>query len=178
MRDVLAAWPKIDLHRHLEGSLRLSTLAEIAQEHGVDLPSWDLEELRPYVQVIDDTPDFQRFLSKFRLLRRFYSTREAVMRVAYEAVADAASDNIKYLELRFNPVALAKVQGFSYEEVAEWVLSATKSAQQDYDIHVSLLPESRKAVRLTTPTELRGMMMAAMTGLTAPAKQNPTAIRL
>ena len=141
MRDVLAAWPKIDLHRHLEGSLRLSTLAEIAQEHGVDLPSWDLEELRPYVQVVDDTPDFQRFLSKFRLLRRFYSTREAVMRVAYEAVADAATDNIKDLELRFNPVALAKVQGFSYEEVAEWVLSATKSAQQDHDIQARLIAQ-------------------------------------
>ena len=97
MRDVLAAWPKIDLHRHLEGSLRLSTLAEIAQEHGVDLPSWDLEKLRPYVQVVDDAPGFHSFLSKFRLLRRFYSTREAVMRIAYEAAADAAADNVRYL---------------------------------------------------------------------------------
>lgn len=148
MRDVLAAWPKIDLHRHLEGSLRLSTLAEIAQEHGVDLPSWDLEELRPYVQVVDDTPDFQRFLSKFRLLRRFYSTREAVMRVAYEAVVDAATDNIKYLELRFNPVALAKVQGFSYEEVAEWVTSATKSAQHDHDIQVRLIAQIGRDERI------------------------------
>lgn len=141
MRDVLAAWPKIDLHRHLEGSLRLATLAEIAQEHGVDLPSWGLEELRPYVQIIDDSPDFQGFLSKFRLLRRFYSTREAVMRIAYEAVADAAADNVKYLELRFNPVALAKVQGFSYEEVAEWVILATKSAQHDHDIQARLIAQ-------------------------------------
>lgn len=141
MRTVVAAWPKIDLHRHLEGSLRLSTLAEIAQEHGVDLPSWDLEELRPYVQVVDDSPDFHAFLSKFRLLRRFYSTREAVMRVAYEAIADAAADNVKYLELRFNPVALAKVQGFSFEEVAEWVILATDNAQQDFDIQVRLIAQ-------------------------------------
>lgn len=141
MRAVLAAWPKIDLHRHLEGSLRLSTLAEIAKEHGVDLPSWDLEELRPYVQIIDDAPDFQSFLSKFKLLRRFYSTREAVIRVAYEAVADAAADNVKYLELRFNPVALAKVQGFSYEEVADWVLTATENAQHDLDIQVRLIAQ-------------------------------------
>jgi len=141
MRDVLATWPKIDLHRHLEGSLRLSTLAEIAREHGVDLPSWDLEELRPYVQVVDDAPGFQSFLSKFKLLRRFYSTREAVMRIAYEAVADAAADNIRYLELRFNPVALAKFQGFSYDEVAEWVIAATKSAQVDHDIQVRLIAQ-------------------------------------
>lgn len=141
-RTVLASWPKIDLHRHLEGSLRLSTLAEIAREHGVDLPSWDLEALRPYVQIIDDdTRDFQSFLSKFKLLRRFYSTREAVMRVAYEAVADAAADNVKYLELRFNPVALAKVQGFSYDEVAEWVISAVDDAQNDHDIQVRLIAQ-------------------------------------
>jgi adenosine deaminase len=141
MRDILAAWPKIDLHRHLEGSLRLSTLAEIAQEHGVDLPSWDLEKLRPYVQVVDDAPGFHSFLSKFRLLRRFYSTREAVMRIAYEAAADAAADNVRYLELRFNPVALAKFQGFSYEEVAEWVILATSNAQSDHDIQVRLIAQ-------------------------------------
>ncbi|HOC21589.1 MAG TPA: hypothetical protein PKL16_08825, partial [Anaerolineae bacterium] len=58
--------PKIDLHRHLEGSLRLQTLAEIAMEHGIDLPSYDVEQLRPYVQVTDDYPDFHRFLEKFK----------------------------------------------------------------------------------------------------------------
>jgi adenosine deaminase len=148
IRDVVAAWPKIDLHRHLEGSLRLSTLAEIAKEHGVDLPRWNLEAIRPYVQVVDEDPDFQGFLSKFKLLRRFYSTREAVMRIAYEAVADAATDNIKYLELRFNPVALAKVQGFGYEEVAEWVVSATNDAQQDYDIQTRLIAQIGRDERI------------------------------
>lgn len=154
MRTVLAAWPKIDLHRHLEGSLRLSTLAEIAEEHGVDLPSWDLEELRPYVQVVDDSPNFQSFLSKFRLLRRFYSTREAVIRIAYEAVADAAVDNVKYLELRFNPVALARMQGFSYEEVADWIISATNRAQHDHDIQVRLIAQIGRDESLTVARQV------------------------
>ncbi len=131
--------PKIDLHRHLEGSLRLSTLSEIAYQHGVDLPTWKPEELRPYVQVVDDTPDFLGFLAKFKLLRRFYSSREAVMRVAYEAVADAAADNIYYLELRFNPVALALNQGFSFEDVTDWVIEATHQAQTDHTIQVRLI---------------------------------------
>ena len=139
LRTTLFNLPKIDLHRHLEGSLRLSTLADIAVDHGVDLPSWDIEELRPYVQVVDDTPDFLGFLAKFKLLRRFYSSREAVMRVAYEAVADAAEDNIYYLELRFNPVALSLNQGFSFEEVVDWVILATNQAQAEYAIQTRLI---------------------------------------
>ena len=139
LRQVLHGLPKADLHRHLEGSLRLSTLTEIAREHGVDLPSYDIEDLRPYVQITNDPADFHRFLEKFRLLRRFYKTPEAVARVAYEAVADAAEDNVKYLELRFNPAALARTQGFSFEEVADWVIESVHRAQRDYAIGVRLI---------------------------------------
>jgi adenosine deaminase len=141
LRPALAALPKIDLHRHLEGSLRLSTLADIAHQHGVDLPSWGLEELRPYVQMVGEPPDFQTFLSKFKLLRRFYSTREAVVRLGYEAAADAAADNVKYLELRFNPVAFSRMQGFSYLDVADWVASGVEAAQRDHDIQVRLIAQ-------------------------------------
>src|SRR3972149_3012277 len=129
LRQRLHNLPKVDLHRHLEGSLRLETLAEIAREHGIDLPGYDIERLRPYVQITNDPPDFQRFLEKFQLLRRFYTTREAVQRVAYEAVADAALDNVRYLELRFNPAALAHAQGFSFEEVPAWDIQAVDHAQ-------------------------------------------------
>jgi len=140
LRSLLFNMPKIELHRHLEGSLRLSTLSEIAYQHGIDLPTMDPEELRPYVQVVEeDVPDFLGFLAKFKLLRRFYSSREAVMRVAYEAVVDAAADNICYLELRFNPVALALSQGFSFEDVTDWVIQSTKQAQIDHKIHVRLI---------------------------------------
>ncbi len=138
-RTLLYNIPKIDLHRHLEGSLRLSTLADIAHQHGIDLPSMSLEELRPYVQVVDDAPDFHNFLAKFKLLRRFYSSRETVERITYEAVADAAADNVRYLELRISPVALALNQGFSFEDVIDWVILATNKAQKDYDIQVRLI---------------------------------------
>jgi adenosine deaminase len=140
LQPIVEAMPKIDLHRHLEGSLRLATLQAIALEHGVDLPSYDLEHLRPYVQVTDDyQPDFIRFIEKFKLLRHFYTTREAIERIAYEAVADAAADNIKYLELRFNPVALTRVQGFRFSDVMDWVWSGASRAQAEHDIIARLI---------------------------------------
>ncbi len=136
---MLHALPKVDLHRHLEGSLRLETLAEVAVEHGIDLPSYNIEQLRPYVQFTDEEPGFHRFLEKFKLLRRFYTTREAVKRVAYEAVIDAANDNVKYLELRFSPSALAHAQGFPLHEVTEWVIEAVDQAQAETGTLVRLL---------------------------------------
>ncbi|MGD1995869.1 MAG: adenosine deaminase [Anaerolineae bacterium] len=139
LRSPLQILPKVDLHRHLEGSLRLQTLSEIAMEHGIDLPAHSIEELRPYVQITDESPDFHGFLAKFRLLRRFYRSREAVERVAYEAVADAAADNIRYLELRFNPVALSRAQEFALKDVVEWVDGAIGRAQADHDITARLI---------------------------------------
>ena len=139
LRQLLNALPKIDLHRHLEGSLRLGTVVELAWEHGVDLPSYDIEQLRPLVQVTYDPPDFDRYLAKFCVLRRIYSAREVIERVAYEAVADAAADNVRYLELRFSPSAQAAAQGFTFADTTDWVISGVQRAQQDFDIIVRLI---------------------------------------
>ena len=95
----LKEMPKIDLHRHLEGSLRLETLFSIADEYKLALPRGTLEELRPFVQITDDRPDHEVFLSKFGVLRHFYRSPEIIQRVVYEAIADAATDNVHYLEL-------------------------------------------------------------------------------
>ena len=154
LRAELRALPKIDLHRHLEGSLRLQTLAEIAQEHGIDLPGYAIEDLRPFATVTDEEPDFQRFLEKFKFLRHFYTSREAVERMTYEAVADAAADNVKYLELRFNPVALARVQGFSLEAVTSWVCDAIEKAQGDRDIRANLIVQIGRDETLETAFKL------------------------
>ena len=132
--------PKIDLHRHLEGSLRLSTMAEIAQEFRLDLPGYQVEDFRPLVQIMPgDRATATVFLSKFKTLRHFYRSQEVIDRIAYEVVADAASENITYLELRFTPIALAREGRFSLSEVTDWVISAVKRAQHDYPITVRLL---------------------------------------
>lgn len=142
-QDGLRPWsyqlPKIDLHRHLEGSLRLATLTELAQAYAIPLPSYDVEGLRPYVQMVEDVPDFRRFIDKFELLRLFYTSREAIQRVTREAIADAAADNVVYLELRFNPLALAKIQGFAFSDVVAWVLEATAEAERETGLRTCLI---------------------------------------
>ena len=131
-RAALARLPKIDLHRHLEGALRLTTLYEIATQIDLGLPTESLEALRPYVQVSGEAADYRNFLDKFNYLRRFYQSPEWIQRLAYEVMEDAARDNVRYLELRFTPPALARARGFRLEEVTDWVLGATQQARRNY----------------------------------------------
>lgn len=160
LHNQLQALPKVDLHRHLEGSLRLQTLAEIALEHGIDLPSYDIDDLRPFATVKNEPPDFQRFLQKFRFLRKFYPTQAAVQRIAYEAVVDAAQDNVKYLELRFNPIALSRAQGFPLNQVAKWVCETVAQAERDQDIHVNLILQIGRDEDLDTAEQIAEVALA------------------
>jgi adenosine deaminase len=147
----LATLPKIELHRHLEGSLRLGTMAEIARLYQMALPDYEIDGFRHLVQMMpDDEPSADRFISKFEPLRKFYRSPEIIDRVTYEAVADAAADHVVYLELRFTPIALAREKGFPLHEVADWVIAAVRRAERDFGIDVSLIimPNRHESVEL------------------------------
>ncbi len=152
--------PKIDLHRHLEGSLRLVTLTELARAYAIPLPSYDVEGLRPHVQMVEEAPDFHRFIDKFELLRRFYTSREAIQRITREAIIDAAQDGIIYLELRFNPLALARVQGFSFSDVVAWVLEATAEAEQETGLRTCLILQIPRQEPLAVANEIVDVAIA------------------
>jgi adenosine deaminase len=130
--------PKIELHRHLEGSLRVRTMMEVVRAHNLDVK--DTGYLRPLVQVEQDDPyTFENFLAKFGTLRLFYKSPEIIQRITREAVEDAAADNVRYLELRFTPVALSRAEGFSIARVTDWVIESTREAESDFDIKVGLI---------------------------------------
>jgi adenosine deaminase len=131
--------PKIELHRHLEGSLRLATIQDLAKRESLDLPS-SMDQLRPLVQIGPDDPKTpQAFLSKFETLRRVFRTPEIIRRVVTEAIVDAAAENIIYLELHFTPAALAQERGFDLEDIFEWVTEAAQKAAAQEQIQIGLI---------------------------------------
>jgi adenosine deaminase len=133
------ALPKVELHRHLEGSLRLDTMVDIAQKHGIEIPE-DVLRLSTMVQVQEeDKFTFQNFLSKFNTLRLFYRSPDVIHRITREAIEDAAKDNIRYLELRFTPVALSRAERFPLHDVIDWVISSTKEASEKSGVIVRLI---------------------------------------
>jgi len=134
-----ASLPKVELHRHLEGSLRLETMVDVARAHGVTIPE-NIVDLSSLVQVQDEEPyTFANFLEKFKTLRLFYRSPEVIGRVTREAVEDAARDNVRYIELRFTPVALSRAERFPLGKVVEWVCESAAQAAKDFNIQVRLI---------------------------------------
>lgn len=126
-RFVLASLTKVELHRHLEGSLRVATLCELAHRYDLDVPR-GFEELRRHVEMSRDGAGSRTFLSIFSLLRRFYLSPDVIRRLTREAIEDACNDNIRYLELRFTPVALSSTRRYPLKDVTEWVLEERRHA--------------------------------------------------
>jgi len=136
----MQAMPKIELHRHLEGSIRLSTMVEVAKEYGIEMPEYDIEMLRPFVQMMPTEPhNSQHFLAKFMTIRQFFLSDTIIRRMTREVVADAAADNIKYLELRFTPRALANIIDCPFEDVIHWVAAEAALAVDQYGTQVRLI---------------------------------------
>lgn len=137
--NTFRALPKVELHRHLEGSLRLDTMLDIATQHGITIPA-DVLRLSTLVQIQEeDKFTFQNFLAKFNTLRLFYRSPEVIHRITREAVEDAAKDNVRYMELRFTPVALSRAERFPLHDVIDWVISSAKEASEKHGVIVRLI---------------------------------------
>lgn len=140
LASTLHALPKIELHRHLEGSWRLETLSAIAREYCLPIPAYDLEAMRPNVQIMpDEARNPTQFLSKFRFLRQFFRSQTIIQRVTHEAIQDAAADNIRSLELRFTPQAVNNLMHCEYGDVVGWVCDAAQLASVQNAIQVRLI---------------------------------------
>ncbi len=142
-------FPKIDLHRHLEGSLRMSSLEEIAASPEYEAPAEEIHRLRSLLELTDSKRNPEAFLAKFPIIRRFFVSPEVIERLAYEAVADAAGDGLVYLELRFNPTALAEARGLTLEHAADCVIAGVRRAEAEFDIQVRLIVTVNRAEAMT-----------------------------
>ena len=114
-------------------------MLDIARQHGMTIPA-DVLRLSTLVQVQEeDKFTFQNFLSKFNTLRMFYRSPDVIHRITREAIEDAAKDNVRYMELRFTPVALSRAERFPLHDVINWVVASAREAAQKNNMAVRLI---------------------------------------
>ena len=131
-RDLISRLPKAELHVHLDGSLRPSTLIDLARAAGTALPSSDPEVIRKFM-LVDHAHDLEEFLRKFDTTIAVLQTPEAIERVAWEMCEDAARDHLRYLEVRYCP-RLSTKGGLSLDEAIDAELRGLERGERDFGV--------------------------------------------
>lgn len=136
--DIWVKLPKVNLHHHLEGAIRLETFLEIASTHMLPIPVRTLEDAADYLQVSDEDKSLADFLVKVDRSLEVSKFPGVLERMAYEAVEDAYRHNVRYLEIRFGPW-LHVTPERSLRNVIEETLSGINQACSRYPITARLI---------------------------------------
>jgi len=129
----------VELHRHLDGSVRLQTILDLAREHNLALPADTVAGLRPYVQVTEPLVGVMAFITKFEWMQWVMVDMDAVRRIARENVEDAAGEGIDYVELRFSPLFMAEKHGLDPAAVVRAVCEGAAQGEEATGIRVNLI---------------------------------------
>ena len=135
----MASPPVIDLHRHLDGNLRLETVLDLALARDLELPAFELEALRPHLQIVEPEADLVGFLNRVELMASVLADYDACWRVAHENVEDARRDGLDYVELRFSPGFMAHAHGLHPEGVVEAVCDGVAAGVRDFGVPTKLI---------------------------------------
>lgn len=130
--------PKIELHCHLDGSVRPETIIDIAKREGIHIPSFDIEEMKEELIAPLDCESLDEYLEKFSIPNAVMQSKENLKRITYELYEDAAKENVKYMEVRFAPL-LHTQKGLSVEEIIGSVIEGMKEAEEQFDIKGNII---------------------------------------
>ena len=186
--DFIKELPKPELHCHLDGSLRLETIIDIAEKEKVFLPTKDKDELKKIVTVTKPGISLNNYIKKFEIPLAVLQTPEALSRAAFELAEDAYKENVLYLEVRYSPILHTK-KGMTPMETVDAVLDGLKKAEEEFKIKTgviicgirSISPEvSYSLAELAVAFKYRGVVGFDLAGVEEnfPAKDHKDAFAL
>jgi adenosine deaminase len=136
--EVIEKLPKTDLHVHLDGSLRLSTILDLAEKGRIDLPAHDEDGLRKAMNLGQNCGSLVEYLKAFDITLRVLQTAESLTRAAFELAEDEARENVRYMEVRYSPMLHTR-RGLKLTTVVEAVLEGLRAAQDKYGIESNVI---------------------------------------
>jgi adenosine deaminase len=136
--ELLLALPKTDLHCHLDGSLRLATILELAEEQEVKLPADTPEGLARAIHMGEVCASLEDYLTAFDVTLAVLQTEEALYRAAHELAVDCAAENVRYLEVRYSPVLHTR-KGLKPTTILDAVLQGLRRAKRETGIESNVI---------------------------------------
>ncbi len=136
--EFIRSLPKTELHCHLDGSLRLDTILDIAEKDKITLPTRDKDTLRKMVSVGNKKVTLSEYIEMFKIPLSVLQTPEALSRAAYELAEDAKKENTLYIEVRYSPI-LHTERGLIPMETVDAVLKGLKQAEEDFKIKTGVI---------------------------------------
>jgi adenosine deaminase len=132
--EYLRRLPKVELHCHVEGTLRPATVVDLARKHDVALPTSDVHHIYDYATIYE-------FLEIFRLVNSTVIDRDDFARVAYESLEDGVQlGNLKYREMFFNPT-LHTTRGVPMPTIIDGLIDGARAAEADYGVRCRLIAD-------------------------------------
>ncbi len=137
-KEIIQQVPKVELHDHLDGGLRIQTILDLAKEQNIALPSEDPKELHDWFVRGCKQKSLKLYLQPFAVTTQVMQTREALERVAFEAVEDLNAQNVCYAEIRFAPI-LHVNKALSLEAVVQAVLDGLQRGTRQTGMSIGLI---------------------------------------
>lgn len=129
--------PKIELHCHLDGSVRVETIAKFAKQLGIDVTD-NMRDLKDLLVAPETCLSLDEYLKRFSLPVKIMQTKEALKEITFEVFEDAALENVKYMELRFGPLLHTK-EGLTIDEILQSVLEGMNLAEKRHGIKGNII---------------------------------------
>ena len=136
--SILKKLPKVELHCHLDGSLRPETIVSLAEKNGVLLPTKNATDLKKILSIGDNGVSLEEYINRFQITLSVLQTPESLERTAFELIEDVAKENVRYIEIRYSPV-LHTQKGMTPEESIEAVQKGLKEGQKQFGVQSGII---------------------------------------
>ncbi|MBU0494434.1 MAG: adenosine deaminase [Chloroflexi bacterium] len=161
--DIIAAMPKVELHVHLEGSIRPQTLLELARRNAVALPAHDEASLHEFYRF----RDFDHFIQVYLTIIGCLKTPDDYRLIAYEFGADMARQHIRYAEVTFTPETNIRANGLSFDVILAALNDGRAQAYRDFGVRFQWVLDISRNLRETAVPVARWAVEAQDRGVVA-----------
>jgi adenosine deaminase len=132
--EYLRRLPKVELHCHVEGTLRPETVSDLARQHSIELPTPDVAKIYEYETIYE-------FLEIFRFVNSTVITQDDFARIAFESLEDGVKlGNLKYREMYFNPT-LHTPRGVPMKTVIDGLADGCAAAEREFGVRCRLIAD-------------------------------------